>query len=217
MNLKTKKILSRILHSLIYIIVPLIIYNIFNKCFPNIVALIIAGAFSLIINSYQMIKTHKLDLISILILLEFAFQILTALLGLSERTCLLSQTLVSSVSGIVFLISLLQKRPLIFYLAPKFSSLYKGDKLAWEKRWEISYFRYGMRLMTFVWGIGLMLGGLLNIILVYQLTTSEFLLASNIISYGITGLLILWQLYYSKKFKNKLLKLGDFSLTVKSL
>ncbi|MGV3152805.1 VC0807 family protein [Sarcina ventriculi] len=216
MNLKTQKILSRILHSLIYIISPLIIYNIFNKYFPNIVSLIIASAFSIVINSYQMIKKHKLDLISILILLEFAFQILAALLGLSTKICLFSQTLIGGGFGVVFLISLLQKRPLIFYLAPKFSSLYNGDKLAWEKRWKTSYFRHGMRIMTFTWGIGLTLGGLIDIALVYQLTTSEFLLDSNVVSYGITGLLILWQLYYSKRFKNKLLKLGDSQIIVQN-
>ena len=69
------------------------------------------------------------------------------------------------------------------------------------KRWNIPYFRHGMKLMTLVWGLGFILEAAIKVILVYTLSISEFLLVSNFVLYGIIALLIFWQVKYVKKFK----------------
>lgn len=92
---------------------------------------------------------------------------------------------------------------IIYYFAQRFSKfdINKNNKTDWEKRWNIPYFRHGMKLMTLVWGLGFILEAAIKVILVYTLSISEFLLVSNFVSYGIIALLIFWQVKYVKKFK----------------
>lgn len=203
MNLKNKK--SVILSIVINGFLPLIVYKILMNYFPSLTALIIATIIPCIGNVYEILKEKKIDVYAMFILFGFILGIVAVLLGGGEQFLLLRESFITGITGLVFLVSLLFKKPLIYYFAQRFSGSDKADKSVWEKRWEIPYFRYGMKLMTFVWGIGLVLEAVIKTILVYTLSVSTFLLVSSFVSYGIFGLLILWQVRYIKVFKNKLM------------
>lgn len=203
MNLKNKK--SVILSILINGFLPLIIYKILMNYFPNLTSLIIATIIPCIGNLYEILKDKKIDVYAMFILFGFIIGIIAVLLGGGEKFLLLRESFITGIMGMVFLISLLLKKPLIYYFAQRFSNPDKNNKIDWEKRWNIPYFRYGMRLMTSVWGLGLIFEAIIKVILVYTLSISEFLLVSSFISYGIIALLIFWQVKYIKKFKKKYL------------
>lgn len=202
MNLKNKK--SVILSILINGFLPLIIYKILMNYFPNLTSLIIATIIPCIGNLYEILKDKKIDVYAMFILFGFIIGIIAVLLGGGEKFLLLRESFITGIMGMVFLISLLLKKPLIYYFAQRFSNPDKNNKIDWEKRWNIPYFRYGMRLMTSVWGLGLIFEAIIKVILVYTLSISEFLLVSSFISYGIIALLIFWQVKYIKKFKKNI-------------
>lgn len=206
MNLNNKK--SVILSIVINGLLPLVVYKILMNYFPSLTALIIATIIPCIGNIYEIVKDKRIDVYAMFILFGFVLGIIAVLLGGGEQFLLLRESFITSITGVVFLISLLFKKPLIYYFAQRFSGsndANKADKSTWEKRWEIPYFRFGIRLMTFVWGVGLILEAVIKVILVYTLTVSEFLLVSSFVSYGIIALLIIWQVRYGKIFKNKLM------------
>ena len=202
MNLKNKK--SVILSILINGFLPLIIYKILMNYFPNLTSLIIATIIPCIGNLYEILKDKKIDVYAMFILFGFIIGIIAVLLGGGEKFLLLRESFITGIMGMVFLISLLLKKPLIYYFAQRFSNPDKNNKIDWEKRWNIPYFRHGMKLMTLVWGLGFILEAAIKVILVYTLSISEFLLVSNFVLYGIIALLIFWQVKYVKKFKKNI-------------
>ena len=72
----------------------------------------------------------------------------------------------------------------------------------WHELWMTSIsFRHGMRLMTVVWGIGLLMEAVLGFVLLQVLTVEQFLLISPFIGNGFNFGLIFWSLWYGNRMK----------------
>ena len=138
MNLKNKK--SVILSILINGFLPLIIYKILMNYFPNLTSLIIATIIPCIGNLYEILKDKKIDVYAMFILFGFIIGIIAVLLGGGEKFLLLRESFITGIMGMVFLISLLLKKPLIYYFAQRFSNPDKNNKIDWEKKMEYPLF-----------------------------------------------------------------------------
>lgn len=180
-------------------IVPWLIYILLNDHMSNFQALLIATLIPLIDNIVHLWKHRKLDAFGGLMLFTFVLTLILVLLGGSEKILLVRESLITAAVGIVFLGSLFFKRPLIYYLAMRFIG---NDHFA--DNWQIKYFRFVMRLMTFVWGIILVSEAIVRIVMVFQLTTETYLLLSNFVLYGFIGAAILWTVVYRKKSSKRL-------------
>lgn len=180
-------------------IVPWLIYILLNDHMSNFQALLIATLIPLIDNIVHLWKHRKLDAFGGLMLFTFVLTLILVLLGGSEKILLVRESLITAAVGIVFLGSLFFKRPLIYYLAMRFIG---NDRFA--DNWQIKYFRFVMRLMTFVWGIILVSEAIVRVVMVFQLTTETYLLLSNFVLYGFIGAAILWTVVYRKKSSKRL-------------
>ena len=67
------------------------------------------------------------------------------------------ESIFTGVFGLAFLVSLALPRPLIFHLGRQFNAA--GDpaaEAAWDASWSIPGYRRVFRLLTAVWGLGLL-------------------------------------------------------------
>ncbi|MBD3920415.1 hypothetical protein H8B09_16760 [Paenibacillus sp. PR3] len=181
-------------------VIPWALYVWLSHSMSSIAALTIATMIPLVDNLFYLVKNRKLDAFGSLMLFTFVLTLALVALGGSEKILLIRESLITGAVGVVFLGSLVFRRPLIFHLAQRFiGSPDFGDN------WAYSYFRFVMRLMTFVWGIMMLLEAAVRTFMVFQLTTAQFLAASNFILYGFIGAAIAWTVVY-RRYSAKRLK-----------
>ncbi|MFF2877190.1 VC0807 family protein [Gottfriedia sp. NPDC057991] len=180
-------------------ILPWVIYIMLSDYMSSILALSIATLIPLVDNVVHLWKHKRLDAFGGLMLFTLILTLLLVLLGGSEKVLLVRESLITASVGIIFLVSLLFKRPLMFYLGMRFI---QNNRFA--ENWNIKYFRFVMRLMTFVWGTMLLSEAVVRIIMVYDLSTERYLLFSNYVLYGFIGAAILWTVIYRRKSAKKL-------------
>jgi hypothetical protein len=101
--------------------------------------------------------------------------------------------------GLLFLSSLLWKRPIIFYLARQVMEAGGAERLAWwNGLWEHARFRRTMRVMTTVWGVGYVLEAAIRVVCALTLTPGTVVILSPIMGIGTTIGLILWTRRYGQ-------------------
>jgi len=191
-----------ILTLLINGLAPWGIYELLSHYMSSVAALSVATLVPLVDNVIHFARHRKLDAFGALMLFTFVLTLVLVSLGGSEKILLVRESLITGAVGFVFLGSLLFKRPLIFHLALRFMKI---DGFA--DNWSIAYFRLVMRLMTLVWGLMLVLEAVVRVILVFQLTTSQFLVLSNFVMYGFIGAALLWTIVYRRKSSRRLLEI----------
>lgn len=202
---KKKVIKSVVVSILLNGLVPVAVYNLLLGHFSSFVSLLIATLVPLLDNLYHVIKHRKADAFGLFMLTAFILSLLAFLLGGSEKLILMRESLVTGILGLIFIGSLLYSKPLIYHFALRFTSRNESEqKGTFEKNWEVSYFRFVLRLMTAVWGIALLLEAIIKTILVYELSITTFLAISQVIFYGILGVTILWTVIYRKHAKTRL-------------
>lgn len=184
-------------------LLPWLIYRLARPQVGSTTALILSALPALIWGLAQFLRFRRVDALSALVLLGIVLSLLVMALGGSPRLLLLRESLVSGAIGIVFLLSLAARRPLIFYLGrATVAREMEGGADRFEMLWrEQPGFAASIRLMTLVWGLGLTGENALRSWLAWTWPIERFLLISPIISYGIYGALVLWTLWYRKRMK----------------
>ncbi len=204
--MERKKIIQAVLMSIVINgVIPLVVYNLLTPYTTSLTALMIATAIPLADNLLFIWKYKKVDAFAAFMLLGFVLSILAFFIGGSEKLILIRESFVTGVMGLVFLVSLLFSRPLIYHFAVKFLA---GDNRSKQdifiEGWKQPYFRFVLRLMSAVWGIALVGEAIIKIILVNQLSVTAFLAVSPLIFYSVLGVTILWTIFYRKHAKKKL-------------
>lgn len=150
-------------------------------------------------------RTRRVDALSILVLLGIALSIVLMALGGSPRLLLMRESMASGAIGLVFFASLAMRRPLTFYLArATVARKEEGGAARFEAMWdERPALRRSVRLMTAVWGVGLMGENALRSWLAWHWPVERFLVVSPFIGYGIYGALTLWTFLYRKKMQRR--------------
>lgn len=180
-------------------VIPWALYVWLSHSMSSIAALTIATMIPLVDNLFYLAKHRKLDAFGSLMLFTFVLTLALVALGGSEKILLIRESLITGAVGVVFLGSLVFQRPLIFHLAQRFIG--SPD---FADNWTYSYFRFVMRLMTFVWGIMMLLEAAVRTFMVFELTTAQFLAASNFILYGFIGAAIAWTVFYRRHSAKRL-------------
>ncbi|MGG1551571.1 MULTISPECIES: VC0807 family protein [Paenibacillus] len=180
-------------------IVPWLLYVLLNDHMSSIAALSIATLVPLADNVVHLAKHRKLDAFGSLMLFTFLLTIALVLMGGSEKVLLVRESIITAGVGLVFLISLLFRRPIMFYLAMRFI-----NNPSFADNWSFAYFRFVMRLMTLVWGIMLTLEAVVRVIMVAELSVSTYLALSNFVLYGFIGVTVLWTVVYRRHSAAKL-------------
>ncbi|MBX7552928.1 VC0807 family protein [Streptomyces sp. NPDC004232] len=125
------------------------------------------------------VRERRVGMLGILVLSMVALgAVLSAVTG-SPRFMFAKDGWMTGVVGLVFLGTLLRGQPVIFRLL---SSVARGDRRAeLERNWRTSpTFRRLMRLLTAVWGVGLLLDSVVRVALAYTLPIDSVMLVTTL-------------------------------------
>lgn len=108
-------------------------------------------------------------------------------------------SIVTGLFGVVCLVSLPAPRPAMFYLGRAFATGGDPAKTAqFELMWQVDGVSSRFRIVTLVWGIGLVGEAAVRITLAVVLSTGVFLAVSQVAAGVILGGLLWWSVRYSR-------------------
>ncbi|MEK3910598.1 VC0807 family protein [Paenibacillus sp. FSL H7-0331] len=201
-----KKIIRNILVSLLINGgLPLLVYTILEGHMTDVMALSIAAIIPLLDTFYHILKHKKLDVFAVFMATGFILSAGAVLLGGSQQLILLRESFVTGIMGLIFLVSLLFPKPIIYYFAFRFiASNDENQKQAFADNWKFAYARKVMRIMTAGWGAVLLGEAVIKVIMVYSLSVTAFLALSHLVMYVILGIAIGWTYLYRKQSGRRL-------------
>jgi hypothetical protein len=183
---------------------PFIMYSLLQPRMSELHALLVATSAPLLQNGITLVRKRTLDVFGSFILAGLCVSIVLVLLGGNPKLLLIRESILTGATALVFLLSLLYRRPLIYYFALHFNT---GDdperRVEWSARWVYPYFRFVMRLMTAVWGVATLVEALARSYLVFHLSTQSFLALSPFVQYGIIGGTVVWTVWYARRAQRR--------------
>jgi hypothetical protein len=154
----------------------------------------------------ELLRHKRIDALSMMVLTGIALSLFALLLGGSPKLLLVRESLISGLIGIVFIMSAPFGKPLVYYLARAMAERQSAvescendaDFDAW---WQEPDSQRMLRGITWGWGIGLTAEALVRGWLAWHWTSERFLALSPFISYSLIGLLLVWTVWYRKRFE----------------
>lgn len=185
---------------------PYLVYEALYKHYGDTNALMASIAPPLLWSLYELIKTRRIDALSAVVIASIVFTVVATAMGGSARMIQIRDALVTGAIGILFLLSLVLERPLIFHLAQAtFARKPDPGMPALETLWNLPGVPMVFQMITIVWGIGLVVQTALLCFLAWIWPISRYLLISPFIGYGVFGGLMLWSFWYGEKRKIEVL------------
>ncbi|MBB3068732.1 intracellular septation protein A [Paenibacillus baekrokdamisoli] len=183
-------------------VAPYLIYMALKDKTSGLTALVIATCVPLAEQIFYFAKKRVIDSFGMLMVGTFVLGAGLALMGGSERVVLLRESFVTGAVGTVFLISLWMRRPLIYSLSLRF--IPEANAASQELKWKSPYFRRACRLMSAAWGLLLIGEAAVRSYLIYSLSTSTFLMVSNVVFYSFIGVGIIWSVIYRRHVQKQM-------------
>ncbi len=185
------------------LLLPWVAYTLVEPSHGELAALIASALPPMIWSAGELIFQQRLDALSMLVLGGIALSILAMMLGGDARLLLVRESLISGLIGLSFLGSLIIGRPLVFYLARATMQRQNGQEgrerfLRWS---ESVVARKGLRVMTLIWGLGLVLEASLRIWAALIWTPARFLAVMPPAGYAFAAMLTLWTLWYVRRLR----------------
>jgi len=186
--------------ALVNFVLPYIIYSVEVSRIGEIDALIASSCPPVVWSVVAFARRRRVDAMSLLVLGGIVLSLLALIGGGSPRLLLLREKLVTGVIGLVFLISALIRRPLIYELA-RAGSLRRAPEEAarMERLRDEPMFRTSMNVMTIVWGIGLLVDVAFSAVLAFTISIKQYLVINPIAGYAVVGGLSVWTYWYSQR------------------
>ena len=179
-------------------VLPFVIYTLTDARLGDVGALIASSVPPVAWSVLEFLRHRRVDALSILILTGIAFSLLALLGGGGAKFLQLRENLVTGAIGLLFLGSLMIRRPLIFYLA-RATMLRNSDAEAqsFDEVKDTDRFKRTMTIMTLVWGLGLLARTAVACVLVFSVPIPTYLVLHPILGYASMGGLALWTLWYA--------------------
>lgn len=171
----------------------------------DLFALVASGVPSVIDSIVGIIRNRRIDIVAGIALIGIAVSLIIIFLGGNSKVFLIRESFFTAAFGLTFLISLVFfPRPLMFYMARQFAAGNGPESAVWfNSLWQYAGFRTSMRVMTGMWGVGLLLEAAVRTYMVIILSTAQFLLISPFVIYGIIGLLVAGTFLYSRQGRKR--------------
>lgn len=181
------------------VIAPYAVYYFLHKQgLSNVSALAAGGAVNAFFVVTELIRKRRVSVLGLIVLITFALGIAASYLTGDARFALAKDSVITGGVGLVFLASLLASRPAMYLMIRQMIS--NGDperEREYEARWDGSPpFRSAQRLMTGVWGAGLVLDAVVRLIVISIASVSTAAAASTALLLATFVLLIAWTRLY---------------------
>src|ERR1700722_1342421 len=165
-------------------------------------ALIIAGCFSVGWNVLQFIRQRRVDVVGAAVLVGFALGVITSeLLGGNANMLKVRDGFLTLLFGVACIVTLYtHDRPALFYVSRYLSAGNDPVKVsAFDRLHELPIGRHTFRLLSVVWGIGLVVEASARLTLADILPTGTFLAVSPFITATVIGGLFAFTAAYTKR------------------
>ncbi|MBN3787075.1 VC0807 family protein [Burkholderia sp. Ac-20353] len=194
-----------ILELAVNLLLPWAAYRVAQPHFGEAGALYASAIPPVLWTIFEFVRARRIDAVSVVVLLGIALSIVAMALGGGPRALLMRESLASGAIGVIFLLSLVRERPLIFYLArATVAREMAGGAERFEAVWdEQPVLRQTLRLMTFVWGAGMTIEMLVRCWMVANWTVERVLVLSPIIGYSVFGGLLMWTFWYRRRMRTR--------------
>lgn len=191
---------------LINAVTPYVVYVLASPHVGGMQALLLSAVAPVLESLWSVARRRRLDLVAALVLGGIAASLGLMALGGSERVLLLRESLVTGLVGLFFVGSVPTPKPFVYVLGRHAMALRDPERCArWERRFDSQEsFRRSMRVLTAVWGVGLLVEVGARTGMVLEMRVADFLLVSPFVQYGLTGALILWTVVYARRMRRDL-------------
>lgn len=187
--------------------VPLAVYYLVrHRVHSDADALIIAGIFPAAWVTVQFVRQRRIDPVGAIVLFGFVVGVAASLLlGGNAYVLKVRDSVFTAVLGLAFLVSLFaMKRPAIFYVGRLLSAGDDPERIAaFDELHDAPTGARTSRVLTVVWGFGLLMEAGLRAALAAILSTGIFLAVSPVISAVSIGGLFAFTVFYSNAARRR--------------
>jgi hypothetical protein len=186
--------------------IPVILYKLCKRFWSpsELTALLVATTFPLGKSIFDLLRSGLVSPISIVVLLGIVTNCVAILLGGSPRLLLLRESLFTGAFGLACFGSLLLPRPMMFYFARHFMAGTDHERVAqFNANWQVAAVRFAHRLVTCVWGSVFVGELVLQVILIFTLTTAAVLVVSPIVLNTLTIVTLIWSFRYAQRIRGR--------------
>jgi hypothetical protein len=140
--------------------------------------------------AYVWLRTRRFDGFAAFMLAEFGVGLGFALLTGDARFLVAKESFSTGVAGLIFLATCAFGRPMIWHAAARLRPAYRGEL---DRLWRGSRgFRHTYRMLTVVWGAGLLVEAVARVGVAYTLPVDTAAGLSQLLRFAAMGLLVLW-------------------------
>jgi hypothetical protein len=154
--------------------------------------------------AWDLVRHRHFDALSSIVLIGILLSLATVTVTGVPQELTIEEPMVSGMIGVAFLVSLLLPRPIVFYLARSTMARESMQNASeFERDWrESPTLASRVRVMTLVWGIGLVAENVIRTSIVWDAESSPHAaLVSNLVRYSFYGALMLWTFWYRRRIK----------------
>jgi hypothetical protein len=192
-KLQIEKVRSKLLVDLLINgLLPVILYALLRTLFmSDVIALAIAGLVPAVRTIALWLQRRRVDWIGVLSILSIALALIVSQLsGGSALPLKLHSAVIAGVVGLVFIASVVIKKPLLVLLFQIFAR--NNTRLSSVENSPLSHKR--LAVITVVIGIALFAKAAIDVILAFTLSTEAFFALSRVVNWAIlgSGLAFLW-------------------------
>jgi uncharacterized membrane protein len=185
---------------LLDVVGPLVAYyGLKGAGLSNVTALVLSGVLPAMRVIGGLIWHHQVDAISLLVLIGVAVGSTIGLVSHSAKLVLLEGIVPTAVFGSVCLGSLATTRPMMFRFALTFMGPDTTRGREFADMWRYEGFRHVFRVITVVWGGAYVVEAGVKVLVVQSTTISTAKAVSQVLPFGVFGLLALWNVSYGKR------------------
>ena len=186
------------------VVAPLLVFDLLSARGVPAVWALAAGGLSPALNNLRLwIRTRRIEPLGIIVMTLLGISTLTSLISGNVFFALIKDSFLTGTFGLICLVSLFAKRPLMFSVLRQFVAGENPERIAeWNDRWENPLFRTATRVVTVVWGLAYIADASLRVLLALELTPQQVMSYSTFMGVGVLVCLIAWTRRYMSAFRN---------------
>jgi hypothetical protein len=150
--------------------------------------------------AFQRVRNGHFEPIGIIALVGITIGLVGAVVLNGNATLLkVRDGLITGVFGVICLVSLFGRRPLMFHLARAFATETDAPpEIDFDQMWELPTVARRFRFITILWGTCLVAEAVARTLLAVSLSTTLFLVVSPILNWGTIGALLWYTASFSR-------------------
>lgn len=196
-------------------VLPLVGYVLLRPHVPSdAVALGAVMIFPVVEIAVERHRNGHFEPIGVIALIGIGVGIVGALVFQGDATLLkVRESLFTGIFGVACLASLALRRPVMFYLGRSFATGGDAERVReFDTIWDLPGVPAGFRLVTIVWGVGLLGEAVVRTALALTVDTETFLVVSPIVAWGVLGGLIWFSTVFSRRREQRVIGALDADL-----